>query len=184
MTVARTWHGLARQKEPRLRGERAGRKLLRQLSLFNREKLAQPLTGNRDRFCAVVDSPATPRARNNPLAKLRDLGAHCVIAARFVASIGDRETSRAPAPLKRGRSAICRQLRSKQIRSLRERLSEQAALWREQAKALPVGDERQELLRKARQTDVAAHLDDWLTSPGASATKVSRTLAVSPARSP
>jgi len=49
---------------------------------------------------------------------------------------------------------------------LRERLSEQAALWREQAKALPASYARQELLRKARQTDVTAHLDEWLRSPG------------------
>jgi hypothetical protein len=60
---------------------------------------------------------------------------------------------------------VWQRLRSKRIIPLRERLSEQAALWREQAKALPTGYARQELLRKARQTDVTAHLDEWLRSP-------------------
>jgi hypothetical protein len=33
-------------------------------------------------------------------------------------------------------------------------------------KALPFGIERQDLLRKAGQVDTAAHIDDWLNSPG------------------
>jgi len=57
-------------------------------------------------------------------------------------------------------------LRSQQIIPLRERLSEQAARWREEAKTLPAGYKRQELLRKAEQTDAAVHLDEWLRSPG------------------
>ena len=53
-----------------------------------------------------------------------------------------------------------------EILSFKERLSMQAALWREQAKALPPGPEREELLQKAGQTSVAAALNEWLTSPG------------------
>jgi hypothetical protein len=53
----------------------------------------------------------------------------------------------------------------KEILSSKERLSKQAALWREQAKALPPGYGREELLRKARQTSVVAALNEWLTSP-------------------
>jgi hypothetical protein len=79
-----------------------------------------------------------------------------------VASIGDRETSRAPALLKQGAMHVAIQTSL----PLRERLSEQAARWREQANTLPAGHARQELLRKARQTDVTAHLDEWLRSPG------------------
>jgi len=69
-------------------------------------------------------------------------------------------------PTQTGKQCLWQRLRSKQINLLRERLSEQAALWCEQAKALPAGYARQELLRKARQTDVTAHLDEWLRSPG------------------
>jgi hypothetical protein len=54
----------------------------------------------------------------------------------------------------------------KQTVSFKERLSKQAALWREQAKALPPGPEREELLQKAQQTSVAAALNEWFTSPG------------------
>ena len=53
----------------------------------------------------------------------------------------------------------------KEILSLKERLSKQAELWREQAKALPPGYGREELVRKAQQTSVAAALNEWLTSP-------------------
>lgn len=56
--------------------------------------------------------------------------------------------------------------RFKQTRNLTERLTEEAATCREQAKLLPPGAVREELLRKARQADTAAHMDDWLRSPG------------------
>ncbi len=56
--------------------------------------------------------------------------------------------------------------RFKQTRNLTERLAEEAATCREQAKLLPPGAVREELLRKARQADTAAHMDDWLRSPG------------------
>lgn len=49
---------------------------------------------------------------------------------------------------------------------LHERLDVWAQDVRDQATKLPLGPERDELLRKARQADTAAHLDDWANSPG------------------
>jgi hypothetical protein len=37
---------------------------------------------------------------------------------------------------------------------------------RAEADELPPGETRDLLLRKARQADTAAHVDDWLNSPG------------------
>ena len=56
-------------------------------------------------------------------------------------------------------------LRSKHTTSLEERLAEEARRWREQAKLLPPGPERDELMRKANQADAACHLNQWLASP-------------------
>lgn len=54
----------------------------------------------------------------------------------------------------------------KQQPSLQERLASFATLAREKAARLRPGAERDELLRKARQADTAAHLDEWASSPG------------------
>ena len=51
----------------------------------------------------------------------------------------------------------------KQIPSFKKRLSEQAA-GREEAKALPPGRDREELLLKIRPTKAAARLDQWTAS--------------------
>ena len=56
-------------------------------------------------------------------------------------------------------------LRSKHTTSLEERLAEEARRWREQAKLLPPGPERDELMRKANQVDAACHLNQWLHRP-------------------
>ncbi|WP_247988323.1 hypothetical protein [Bradyrhizobium sp. 186] len=56
--------------------------------------------------------------------------------------------------------------RFKQTVSLEERLSEEAKRLREQAKVLPHGPQREDLLRKARQAETGSHLSEWLTSPG------------------
>ena len=56
--------------------------------------------------------------------------------------------------------------RFKQFLSLKDRL----ALWSEQVRAeaakLQPGPEKEALLKKARQADTAAHLEDWANSPG------------------
>ncbi|MBB4397962.1 hypothetical protein [Bradyrhizobium sp. ERR14] len=56
--------------------------------------------------------------------------------------------------------------RFKQELSLQERLNIWAKEVYDQASKLPPGPERDALLTKARQADVASHLDDWAQSPG------------------
>jgi hypothetical protein len=56
--------------------------------------------------------------------------------------------------------------RVKQTESLEIRLSVEAARLREEAKKLPQGIKREELLRKARQAETASHMSEWLKSPG------------------
>jgi hypothetical protein len=47
-----------------------------------------------------------------------------------------------------------------------DRLAKEAERLREEAKTKPPGPERDGLLRKARQADTAAHIDQWVSSPG------------------
>ena len=56
--------------------------------------------------------------------------------------------------------------RVKQTESLEIRLSVEAARLREEAKKVPQGIKREELLRKARQAETASHMSEWLKSPG------------------
>ncbi len=53
-----------------------------------------------------------------------------------------------------------------QSKSRKDRLLEEAERDRERAEALPLGAEREALLKKARQLETAAHIDEWLSSPG------------------
>nr|WP_081493693.1 hypothetical protein [Bradyrhizobium yuanmingense] len=46
------------------------------------------------------------------------------------------------------------------------RLAQEAINLRLQAEGMPAGVRRTELLRKARQIDVAGEINNWLTSPG------------------
>jgi hypothetical protein len=46
------------------------------------------------------------------------------------------------------------------------RLAQEAINLRKQAKGMPLGVRRDELLRKARQKDAAVEVNNWLTSPG------------------
>ena len=55
--------------------------------------------------------------------------------------------------------------------SIRERLAAFAQETREKASVLPPGLEQQDLLRKARQAETAAHMDEWLNSPGVQSPK-------------
>ncbi len=50
--------------------------------------------------------------------------------------------------------------------SFEGRLAEQAVNLKTQADSLPPGPQRDELLRKLRQIDIAAHINEWLQSPG------------------
>jgi hypothetical protein len=56
--------------------------------------------------------------------------------------------------------------RFKQTTPLKERLTSFAREVRERASRLPSGFERDNLLKKAREAETAAHLDDWVNSPG------------------
>ncbi|QQO36758.1 hypothetical protein JJC00_14900 [Bradyrhizobium diazoefficiens] len=57
-------------------------------------------------------------------------------------------------------------LRFKQDRSLGERLIQEARQAREKAKQLPPGEESEILLKKAREAEITASIDQWLNSPG------------------
>ena len=65
-----------------------------------------------------------------------------------------------------GERAMQQRRRFKQQTSLQDRLASFAKLTREKASLLRPGAERDELLRKARRADTAAHLDEWVNSPG------------------
>ncbi|HEV2153152.1 hypothetical protein [Bradyrhizobium sp.] len=56
--------------------------------------------------------------------------------------------------------------RFKQQTTLQDRVAAWAKEVQEQAAKLPPGPERDALLKKLRQVDVASHLDDWMRSPG------------------
>jgi hypothetical protein len=56
--------------------------------------------------------------------------------------------------------------RAKQTTSLKDRLAAFAEDARGKASQLRPGPERDDLMKKARQADTAAHLDEWANSPG------------------
>ncbi len=47
-----------------------------------------------------------------------------------------------------------------------QRLAQEARRVKERAKSLPHGRERELLSRKARQLEIALHINEWLSSPG------------------
>lgn len=60
---------------------------------------------------------------------------------------------------------IIRRKRVKQDMSLEERLLGAAKAAREKARKLPPGREREMLLRSARDTEAAAQINRWISSP-------------------
>jgi hypothetical protein len=56
--------------------------------------------------------------------------------------------------------------RFKQVISFPDDLTQEAKRLRAEAEKLPLGMERHDLERKARQAETAAHVDEWLKSPG------------------
>jgi hypothetical protein len=56
--------------------------------------------------------------------------------------------------------------RFKQVISFPDDLTQEAERLRAEAEKLAPGMERHDLERKARQAETAAHVDDWLKSPG------------------
>jgi hypothetical protein len=61
--------------------------------------------------------------------------------------------------------------RFKQAQSLKQRLLDRVIGLRDEAKLMAPGFDREALLRKARQAETAAHIDEWLSSPGLQAPK-------------
>jgi hypothetical protein len=61
--------------------------------------------------------------------------------------------------------------RIKHKTSLEERLANQARRLRKQAKTMPPGAARDDLIRRASQNETAANLNAWLTSPGLASPK-------------
>jgi hypothetical protein len=49
---------------------------------------------------------------------------------------------------------------------LKDRLASFAKNLRDKANDLPHGGERDDMLKKARQADTAAHINDWINSKG------------------
>ncbi|WP_158668491.1 hypothetical protein [Bradyrhizobium guangdongense] len=56
--------------------------------------------------------------------------------------------------------------RFKQTATLNERLADEAARCREEARTLAPGHRREMLLRQARQDETAMQIEAWLRSPG------------------
>jgi len=56
--------------------------------------------------------------------------------------------------------------RFKQTESFKDRLGAWAKDVREQAAKLPPGEEREAMLKRARQADTASHIHEWVGSPG------------------
>ena len=61
---------------------------------------------------------------------------------------------------------MLKRCRFKQTISLQDRLAAFARESREKAARLPRGFARDDVLKKARQADIASRLDDWADSPG------------------
>jgi hypothetical protein len=59
-----------------------------------------------------------------------------------------------------------KRFRFKQDKAVGERLIKEARPAREKAEQLPPGEKREGLLKKARQAETAAHIDEWASSPG------------------
>jgi hypothetical protein len=62
-------------------------------------------------------------------------------------------------------NAMQKRRRFKQQLTLQERLTAWSKQVLDQAAKLPPGPERDALIKKARQADVACHLDEWAHSP-------------------
>jgi hypothetical protein len=62
--------------------------------------------------------------------------------------------------------AMLKRRRILQTNSLKDRLASFAEQVRQKAARLPPGPEKDQMLRKARQADTAAHLNDWANSSG------------------
>lgn len=84
-----------------------------------------------------------------------------------MAFIGDENVGCGPAFLQQEREPrMQKRRRFKQTKSLKDRLLEEAQNLRQRANLLPYGSVRDATVKKARQAEAAAHMDEWLNSPG------------------
>jgi hypothetical protein len=84
-----------------------------------------------------------------------------------MAFIGDENASCAPALPEIGKGMRVMERRSfKPSAPLDQRLEEQAKRLRREAKGTPPEVERDKFIRLARQAETAAHIQEWLSSPG------------------
>ena len=98
---------------------------------------------------------------------IRQIKAHCPTAIeRPIASIGGVNASCAPAHPRSGALDMPAQRSLGQSSTFEYRLAQEAINLRLQANGMPAGVRRTELLRKARQIDVAGEINNWLSSPG------------------
>ena len=65
-----------------------------------------------------------------------------------------------------GDRVVIRRKRTRHEISFRERLLNSAREAREAAKLLPAGKAREQLLHRARASEAAADIDEWISSPG------------------
>ena len=61
---------------------------------------------------------------------------------------------------------VKRRRRFKQTMPLKDRLMAFAQELREEASSMPAGQNKDDLLKRARRCDTAAHIDEWARSPG------------------
>jgi hypothetical protein len=98
-------------------------------------------------------------------------GAHCDLGRTLSPSSDYRlalsmmRTLEALPPHKIGSRSMQRN-RFTQTTTLGDRLAHEAERLRQNARTVPVGKERESLLRKARQLETASHINEWLSSPG------------------
>jgi hypothetical protein len=64
------------------------------------------------------------------------------------------------------KTRLKRRPRTAQTATFDERMATEAQRLEEQARTMAPGKDREMLLRKARQTKTAAHINEWLSSPG------------------
>ena len=85
-------------------------------------------------------------------------------ASALAIAATEPSASEAPTRLKR-------RTRTPQTTTLNERMASEAKRLEAQAKTMAPGKDREMLLRKARQAKTAAHINEWLSSPGLTSPK-------------
>jgi hypothetical protein len=83
-----------------------------------------------------------------------------------MASIGDENAIALPPLPNSEKESVMQRRRFKQTIPLDQRLEDEAVRLRQEAENTPPGSEREKLIRRARHAETAAHLQEWLTSPG------------------